>query len=158
MDEKEELIKEIISMPTMGFLTVVNENNVPIMTRHFAYKMTDDMSELTIYAYKPDAERLFPYFKPDQKIAAVTASATNAQSLQHKGVYITHYDVDSDAELDFIKDNNKKQRDIMEMFGVAQLIDNWRYEPSVAIKMRIDEIFEQTPRPDTGKIIKTKLS
>jgi len=42
----------------------------------------------------------------------------------------------------------------MEMFGIPkEVFANWNFEPSVAISINVEEIFDQTPKVNTGNKI-----
>ncbi len=153
MHDPKKLINEVTSAPAMGFLAVADSNNQLVISRHYAFKYHEESSVFTVYSYSKDAQLVLEHLSVGKKIAAVSSDATNFNTLQFKGSYLRHYPVEGAEELAFVEQNNQKQMAIMEMFGIGQMFKKWHYLPSTAIVFTVEEIFEQSPRTETGKQI-----
>jgi general stress protein 26 len=152
--ELNELIKEVLSVPAFGFIGTIDDSNQPVMTRIFGFKNDDPLTTLTLYTFKKDAQRVVNHLSEQSKISVTTCDATNFKTVQFKGTYKSRYDV-PEEELHYVRDANAKQVEIMNMLGIPkEVFANWKYEPTLAIVMEINEIFDQTPRINTGNKIK----
>ena len=55
----------------------------------------------------------------------------------------------------YVRDCNVKQIEIMRLTGVPDgAFSNWKYEPTVAIVMNVEEIYDQTPKVNAGNKIR----
>ena len=152
--ELNDLIKEVLSVPAFGFIGTINDSNQPVITRIFGFKYDDPLTTLTLYTFKKDAQRVVNYLSGQSKMSATTCDATNFKTVQFKGTYHSHYDV-PEEEMHYVRDSNAKQVEIMNMIGIPkEVFANWKFEPTLAIAMEIDEIFDQTPRINAGNKIK----
>jgi len=123
------------------------------MTRIFGFKYDDPLTTLTLYTFKKDAQRVVDQLSDGVKLAATTSNAMDYKTVQFKGTYKRHYDVPHE-EKNYARECNAKQVEIMKMFGISKEIwANWNFEPSVAISINVDEIFDQTPKVGAGNKI-----
>lgn len=148
-----DLANEVLSNPCFGFIGTLNESNQPVMTRVFGFKYDDSLTAFTVYTFKKDARRVAHHLSEVSKLAATISNALDFKTIQFKGTYRHHYEV-SDEEMNYSRDCNSKQIEIMKMFNISkETFCNWKYEPSMAIVMDVDEIFDQTPKINTGNKI-----
>ena len=151
--ELNDFVRDVLAAPCFGFVVTINDSNQPVMTRFFGFKHDDQLTTLTLFTFKKDAKHVLDHLSAKDKIAATTSNALNFNTLQFKGTFQDHYDVQED-EMHHIRDTNAKQTEIMKMIGVPDgAVANWKYEPSVAIIMNVEEIFDQTPKVNTGNKI-----
>lgn len=151
--ELNDFVREVLAAPCFGFVVTINESNQPVMTRFFGFKYDDPLTTLTVYTFKKDAQRIVDYLSDDVKITVTTSNAQNYNTLQFKGPYQSHYDVQAE-EMHYTRECYAKQAVIMATFGVPSgAFANWKYDPSLAIVMNVDEIFDQTPKVNTGNKI-----
>ena len=151
--ELNDLIKEVLSVPAFGFIGTINDSNQPVITRFFGFKYDDPLTTLTLFTFKKDAQRVVNHLSGQSKISATASDATNFKTVQFKGTYMRHYDV-QEEEMHYARDTNAKQAEIMKIIGVpVEAFYNMKFEPSLAIVMEIDEIFDQTPRNNAGNKI-----
>ena len=151
--ELNDFVKEILSGPCFGFVATINQSNQPVITRLFGFKHDEPLTTLTVYTFKKDAQRVVNLLSDRVKLTVTLSNATNFQTVQFKGSYKSHYDA-HEEEKHYARDCNAKQAEIMEKFGVPrEVFASWKYEPTVAIAMNVDEIYDQTPKIDAGKKI-----
>ena len=151
--ELNDFVKEVLDAPCYGFIGTINASNQPVMTRFFGFKYDDPLTTLTLYAFKKDAQRVVDLLSDGVKLAATTSNAMDYKTVQFKGTYQRHYDVPAE-EKSYVRECNAKQAKIIEMFGISKEIwANWSFEPSTAISINVDEIFDQTPKVGAGNKI-----
>ncbi len=148
-----DFVKEVLDAPCYGFIGAINASNQPVITRFFGFKYDDPLTTLTLYTFKKDAQHVVDQLSDGVKIAATTSNAMNYSTIQFKGTYQRHYDV-PDEEMNYARQCNAKQAKIMKMFGISKEIwANWNFEPSLAISINVEELFDQTPKINTGNKI-----
>ena len=151
--ELNDFVKEILAAPCFGFVTTINESNQPVMTRFFGFKHDDPLTTLTVYTFKKDAQHFINHLSDETKISVTISDGENLNTIQFKGSYQGHY-IAPEEEMHYARDCNIKQAEIMLTFGIpAGVFANWKYEPSMAIVMQVDEIFDQTPKVNAGNKI-----
>jgi hypothetical protein len=123
------------------------------MTRFFGFKYDDPLTTLTLYTFKKDAQHVVDQLSNGAKLAATTSNAMDFKTIQFKGTYLKHYDVPHE-EMKYARQCNAKQAKIVEMYGISKEIwANWSFEQSVAISINVEELFDQTPKLNTGNKI-----
>lgn len=152
-DQSNQLIKDVMGAASFGFVTAIDESNQPVMTRVMAYNYNAGYTKVTLFTFEKDAQRLTRILSEGTKIAATISDGMNFKTLQFKGtcekVYAT-----TPEELEIVKAHNENQRELLASIGVTEeSFALWKYEPSVAINMRVEEIFDQTPRVNAGSKI-----
>ena len=151
--ELNDFLKEVLAAPWFGFIVAINKSNQPVMTRVFGFKYEDPLTTLTVYTFKKDAQRVVDLLSEDVKISISASKVANFKTAQFKGTYHNHYDV-LEEEMHYVRDSNVKQTEIMASTGVPDgAFANWKYEPTVAIVINVDEIFDQTPKVNAGNKI-----
>jgi len=151
--ELNDLTRDVLESPSFGFIGTLNDSGRPIMTRFFGFKNDDPLTTLTVYTFKKDAERVIQHLSSSSKMTATSSKATDFKTVQFKGTYLRHYDVLED-EMVYARKCNEKQAEIMSMFGIPkEVFTNWNFDPAIAIEMKVDTLFDQTPRANTGNKI-----
>ncbi|MCK5700020.1 MAG: pyridoxamine 5'-phosphate oxidase family protein [Cyclobacteriaceae bacterium] len=148
-----DFVREVLNSPCFGFIGTLNKSNQPVITRVFGFKYDDTLSVFTMYTFAKDTQRLVDHLNKLSKVSATLTNAINFKTLQFKGTYRNHY-LAPDEEMIYAKECNIKQAEIMKMLGISnEVFANWKYEPSVAIAMNVDALFDQTPKINTGNKI-----
>ena len=151
--ELNDLITDVLTCPAFGFIGTVNSNNQPVITRYFGFKYDDPLTTLTVYTFKKDAQRVVDLLSPGSKLTIPATNTMNFNTCQFKGTYNNHYDT-PEEELRYARETNVKQAEIMKAFGVPEeAFASWKFEPSLAIVMNVEEVFDQTPRVNAGNKI-----
>lgn len=151
--ELNDLMRDVLNSEAYGFVGAINSSNQPVVTRFFGFIHDDPMTTLTAYTFKKDAKHVLEHLSDGSKMAITLSNTMNYNTCQFKGTYQRHYNTTED-EMPIIHKNNAKQAKIMEMFGIQrEAFASWKYEPSVAIVLNVEEVFDQTPKINTdGKI------
>lgn len=152
--EITDKIREVLEAHCFGFLTLTDGDGQPILARHFGYTWDEPLTRLIIYTFIKDVQPMALYFSQETKLAMVAANGATFKTLQFKGTYHKHY-MAREEEMDTVRKFNSAQADLMlTFFGLSEeTFANWNYAPALAVVMDINEIYEQTPKKNTGNKI-----
>lgn len=140
-----------------GIFATRNESLQPNIGRVWGARTNDDGTELTIFTPKLMISEHFGNFLHNGRIAVTVGLAQPGSHLgyQLKGKYLKHEDCKTEDH-SFLDNNFNVFREFLTgSYGpeMARLIDQIPYKPAVAITLRVEEIFDQTPGPGAGKKI-----
>ena len=121
---------------------------VPDLVRGFGAVVDPDRATVTLYL--PDAvnARALGNLKADPRIAAVFCRPRDYQTYQIKGRCIGTRpagSVDRELQRRYCEEFFQAVREV----GLAHP-ERWRYSPSTAVELRVEEVFDQTPGPHAG--------
>jgi len=151
--ELNDFVREVLDSPCFGFVGTIDQTSQPVMTRGFGFKFDEALATFTMYTFQKDFQRLIDHLSEVAKVSATITNATDFKTVQFKGTYLNHY-MTPDKEMIYAHECNSKQAEIMKMFGLSnEVFANWKYSPSVAIVMNVHEMFDQTPKINTGNKI-----
>jgi len=151
--ELDDLMLDVLTSEAFGFIGVVADSKQPVITRLFGFKYDNPITTLTVYTFKKDAQRVVDILSKGSKLSITVSNVLNYKTCQFKGTYHSHY-ITPEEEMHYLRENNIKQGKHMNAFGVSSEVwESWKFEPSVAIVMNVEEIFDQTPRVNTGNKI-----
>jgi hypothetical protein len=143
-------VKQIMAKPCFGFITAISEDSETFPSRHFGYQLDEENDEITVFLYKEFAGTVIANAQKTGRLAINAVYAFSFEALQFKGNYIAHWDA-TEEELPLIDNMRNEYNQILsQMQFPDNMIDRWIQKPSVAIKMRIDSVFNQTPAKGTG--------
>lgn len=151
--ELNVFVNDVLDSPCFGFVGTVDDANQPVMTRGFGFKYDESQTTFTMYTFQKDFQRLIAHLSEVAKVSATITNALDFKTVQFKGTYRNHY-ITPDEEMIYAQECNSKQSEIMKMLGISnEVFAHWKYSPSVAIVMNVDEMFDQTPKINTGNKI-----
>ncbi len=147
-----EKIKTISGLQEFLFwVASVNKNKVCELTRVAGYTIEADNEHITIFLPKQLFDIIEPTLEVDSKLSFLMASILNFESYQLKGNYVSH-EMCSEENVDLYQARVLKIIEILSTMGLdgdgifRYLLDR----PSIAVRMRFTEVYEQTPKPGTG--------
>tara|TARA_R110000744_G_C19368912_1_gene562234 strand:+ start:983 stop:1453 length:471 start_codon:yes stop_codon:yes gene_type:complete len=150
--EITERIKTISGQQEFLFwVASVNKNKVCELTRVAGYTIEADNEHITIFLPKQLFDNIEQTLKVDSKISFLMASILNFESYQIKGNYVSHQ-MCTEENVDSYQGKVLKIIEILSGMGLegnrifGYLLD----QPSIALRMRFTEMYEQTPKPGTG--------
>ena len=129
----------------------VGEKNVCELTRVSGFMIEEDNEHITFFLPKGLFAIIEPTLKTGSKISFLMASILNFESYQVKGVYKSHQ-LCTEESVDYYRLKVLKIIDILSGMGLdgnsvfGFLLD----QPSVAVTIHCNEMYEQTPKPGTG--------
>ena len=113
---------------------------------------------ITIYTVKHTSKKAIDNIEDNKLISITMVSALSYECYQFKGKCITYRDSNENdqSKIDsYMKDFNNT----LVKIGVKDgLLFKWPTQPSLAIEMKVEEIFEQTPKVGAGSSITKSLS
>jgi hypothetical protein len=149
-----DFAKETLNLRCFGFLSSVNSDKRSEMTRVFGYSFDESTGIVKILIYKGDSAKLLACLSQTKKMAFVASDPMSFKTIQMKGDLLSYSDA-SPEETNLITGIfNTKRKEVFTMFGLPETIgDNWNILPALSIKMQCNEIYDQTPRINTGNKI-----
>lgn len=133
------------------WVACVGNNNIAEISRVSGFMVEEDNEHVTFFIPKKLWKTFEPFLKEDLNMSLLMASIKDFESYQVKGQYVEHQ-ICSDENIDFYRLKVLKIVDVMSVMGIdgnkifSYLNDN----NSVAVTMKINDVFEQTPKPGTG--------
>jgi hypothetical protein len=148
-----DLVKDVLAAPCFGFVSSVNNDGYPNITRFFGFNYNEDNDSFTVYTFQNDTHRILDDLNSGDPIAATASNGENFQTSQFKGTFNRFYSPEP-SELEIVSECNKKQQKILLMMGITEdVFSKWKFTPPTAIVIDVTEIFDQTPKVDAGKKI-----
>ena len=148
-----DFISEVLDNPCFGFVTALNNAGQPEMSRYFGFRYDNELNTFTAYTFAKDFQKMRDHIIPGQKISMAASSPEDLKTIQLKGTLNRIYDT-PEKEMEIPKLCNNMQAEIMARWGIPkEVFANWHLQQSVAIVMNVEEIYDQTPKINTGKKI-----
>jgi hypothetical protein len=150
-----DFVKKTLGLRCFGFVASFDGNKKRSeMTRVFGYSLDEPAGILTVLVYKGDSAKLLACLSQTKKLTVVNSDPMSFKTLQIKGDFLSHSDA-SPEEINLIKNEfGNRRTEVFTMFGLpASIGDNLNSLPALSIKMQCKEIFDQTPRLNTGNKI-----
>ena len=149
----DKIVSEVLNKPCFGFVCGKNALNHPIMSRYFGFTFNPDLSKFTAYTFEKDFKKMQPFIATGDRISAVASSPLDYKTIQLKGTLHSIYDT-PDEEMSFPESCNIQQSEIIQRWGIpGEVFTKWSYKQSVAVVMNVEEIYDQTPKTNTGQRI-----
>lgn len=122
----------------------------PNGTRALAVKVEDDGRHVVVYVAQVAASRILGDLEDNGQAAVSFGRPVDDKACQVKGVFITARDA-SDDERPFIATQWDGFLAKLEQIGIPRAATRgWITWPVVAIRLRVNALFEQTPGPGAG--------
>ena len=150
----DPLIRILEGTATSLWLCNRDAHKVPDVTRLMGVRVEPDRQHVVGYVSQADGEDLIHNLRVTPQLTLLTALVHTYESYQFKGVYTGQWACSAE-EVAY-------QRAYVEGFARASIPYNLPGEkitqaffrqPALAVRMRIEEIYEQTPRKGTGERI-----
>lgn len=117
----------------------------------WAARVHEDRAHLTVYFNAKDAPGLLRNLEAHPEIALACDLPSSHRACQVKGRFTASRRA-RPAERAEIERQAKAFVVDLERIGIPQaMTDGWKCWPSVAIELRVTQLFEQTPGPGTGE-------
>jgi hypothetical protein len=109
-----------------------------------------DEEHIKIFIDQPSAGRTLGNLKENGRMAVVMVDIQNAESFQFKGLHLRTEDL-SDTETDLFNKYMMEFDSLATAFGFpARGVYQYAHSKMIALTMRVESIYEQTPRKGTG--------
>lgn len=149
----DKIVTDVLEKPCFGFVCGLNAVNHPVMSRFFGFAYKEDLSTFTGYTFARDFLKMRKHLTPGDKITFVVSSPLDFKTIQLKGTLQRIYDT-PEEEMQIPSSCNQLQSEILQRWGISnETFANWSFQQSVAVVLNVDEIFDQTPKINTGQKI-----
>jgi hypothetical protein len=122
----------------------------PSGARVSAVTVEADGSHVTAYVPKVAAGRVLPDLEANGRAALIFVRPTDDRACQVKGVFVSARAA-ATRERPALMAQWEGFRRSLERIGIPRaLMDSWTVWPSVAVRVRVTDLFDQTPGPGAG--------
>lgn len=147
------LDKELASFIEEGHSTHIASRNDRLETnaaRVAALRVEPDGEHVIAYVPSVSAGPVLADLSANGQVAVVLVRPTDDKGCQVKGVFTGVRDVTAD-ERAMVSRQWERFRDTLEMVGIPRAAtDAWIFWPCVAVRFRVNAVFDQTPGPGAG--------
>ena len=127
-----------------------NERLEPNGARVVAVAVEDDGRHLVAYVPEPAAPQVLPDLESNGQAALVFARPPDERACQLKGTFAGVRPA-GDAERDAVLGQWERWLDRLASIGYPRATsENWIVWPCLAVRIRVEAIFDQTPGPNAG--------
>jgi len=132
----------------------VNRDGVPSGCRAVAATSNDDLRTLTIYLPIATSRDVIANIAATKRIAVAASHPPTHHTVQLKGT-TTSVRLASDGEAELVRTRFDAFAEVLHAIGIPRRIGRsitlW---PAFAVDMNVEEIFEQTPGPNAGALLR----
>jgi len=122
----------------------------PNGSRALAVKVEEDGRHLVVYVARVAAERLLPDLQANGQAAVGFGRPIDDRACQVKGLYLESRDA-GDDDRPIVDAQWNGFLSSLEQIGIPRAMSRgWATWPAVAIRLRANAIFDQTPGPGAG--------
>ncbi len=144
---------EFIHGNTAIYIGAGNEKMKTTVNHVVGAKVNPDGDSFTCYIPKAGTDKLVSYLEACNKYAVTMATIPSHEAYQFKGTCISVREAD-DGAVKYAQTYLDKMVDFTSQFGIPEeLFSNFIVDPSVAVTIKVEEIYDQTPGPGAGKLI-----
>jgi len=127
-----------------------NEHLEPNAAHVVALKVDDDLQHVIAFVPAVSAAPVLGDLRSNGQVAVVCTRPPDDKGCQVKGVFTDARDARTD-EQPFVLNQWERFRDRLEQLGLPRApTDGWVTWPCVAIRFRVNALFDQTPGPGAG--------
>lgn len=137
--------------PGMSLLVgTVNAKNIPLCCRAVALRSRDEVATVTVYLPIATSHETLQNLALTGRMAIAATHPIDHFSLQLKGTTGDARLARADEEV-FVRTRFRAFADILDTLGIpATVTSNASCWPALAVDMRVEQVFEQTPGPRAG--------
>lgn len=126
----------------------------PNAARVAALKVEPDLKHVVAFVPQAGVGAVLADLHDNGQIAIVCARPPDERGCQVKGAFVDAHQA-TDAERGIVTAQWERFRDRLEMVGLPRAAtDTWVIWPALAIRMRVQALFDQTPGPGAGAPIR----
>jgi len=132
------------------YVATRNERLEPNGARGSAVKVDADGTHIVVFVPAVSAGTVLNDVRSNGQIAVVLTRPPDDRGCQAKGVFVEARDAAED-ERAFVVSQWERFRDRLELVGLPRVAtDGWVVWPAVAVRFRVNALFDQTPGPGAG--------
>ncbi len=147
-----EYLRQEIEANATFWVSSCNAEGTPDLVRTMGVRAEPDGEHLVAFIPVPYAQKLIAQLVPGQKLALMQANLHTYVSLQFKGRCVSHRPSTA-GEIEFQRRYVDGFCREIEKQGMAQetTFPVLFRQPSIALVVRVEEVYEQTPKAGTGE-------
>jgi len=134
-----------------------NEQQLSDLVRLSGVRVDTQQQQLILFVSLKFGETFLKNIHISKRVSFLCASVKTLESYQLKGIYLSNHPC-TPEEMDYQKNYVDGFCKAVEHMGISsrkKFFDCFFQQPSVAVRMQVEEIFEQTPKPGTGQKLST---
>jgi hypothetical protein len=133
------------------WLSNADAGGQPDLVRLLAVRVEPDREHLTAFVPLSRGRNLLDNLAVSSRLSFLFALVVGVESYQLKGTYVSHHPC-SAGEVAFQRESLERFGRVVASQGLSgeKAFAAYFSQPSVAVIMRIEEIYEQTPKAGTG--------
>ena len=147
------LDKELAAFLEEGLSIYVATRNAqlePNGARGSAVKVDEDGTHIVVFVPAVSAGTVLQDLRCNGQVAVVMTRPPDDRGCQAKGLFVEAREA-IDGEHAFVVAQWERFRDRLEMVGLPRVAtDGWVVWPAVAVRFRVNALFDQTPGPGAG--------
>jgi hypothetical protein len=133
-----------------SYIASRNERLEPNAARVSALKVDEDGQHVTAFVPTVSAGPVLDDLRANGQVAVVLTRPTDDRGCQVKGVFIDARDA-APEERALVVRQWERFRDTLERVGLPRTAtDAWIHWPCIAVRLRVNALFDQTPGPGAG--------
>ena len=130
-----------------------NERLEPNGARVMALAVEDDRQHVIAYVPAIAAPRVLSDLEANQQGAVTVARPIDDRAAQVKGLFVSSWQA-TDEERPVVQAQWERCLDRLEAIGIPRAAAaNWSVWPCIAIRLRVNAVFDQTPGPRAGEAV-----
>ncbi len=130
-----------------------NEKMKTAVNHVLGAKVNPDGDSFTCFIPKAEADKLVSYLETGNKAAVLMGALPTHEAYQFKGT-CTSIRVADDSELAYAQAYIDKMSAYVKPFGIPEeYFSIYVVDSSMAVTLKVEEIYDSTPGPGAGKII-----
>lgn len=154
-------VKEFMSSTLMSHTASRDAQLQPYIIRGFGVKAHPNQTTVTFYIAELHSEQMIENFEKNGRVALTVSEPLSFEAYQLKGKFIS-WRRNNKQDDQFVDEYQTQIYEKVTKMGIPEEIftkwNIWMYKPCVAITFDVEEVFGQTPRPETGELISEKGS
>ena len=134
-----------------------NARQLPDLVRLSGVRVNTPQQQLILFVSLKFGETFLKNIQSSKRVSFLCASVKTLESYQLKGTCLSSHPC-TPEEIDYQEtyiDGFCKAVEYMGISSRQKFFDCFFQQPSVAVRMQVEEIFEQTPKPGTGQKLST---
>ena len=123
------------------------------INRVLGVKVDSDGDSFTCFIPKAGADKLVSYLETCNKAAVGMGTLPSHEAYQFKGT-CTSIRAADDGELTYMQAYVDRMSAYLKPFGIPEeFFSTYVVDPSIAVTLKVEEIYDSTPGPGAGKLI-----
>ena len=150
----DRTLTEFLEMGLAIHIGTRNQQMEPNGCRVIAVRVEDQGTHLVAYLPKAATPDVLEDLKSNGQAAISVARPADDRAVQVKGVFVSMRDAE-ESEKDFVMAQWSgiiRQLDMIGFNATTSLLA-WSVWPCMAVKIRVTNVFSQTPGPDAGAVL-----